>query len=404
MKNLRAFWIGFFLSFSFILMAQSPTRKELENQRKKINKEILQVNKLLFDTQKKGKSALEDLRDINQKINVRERLINTITLESKLLNNEIAENENQLRKLSNELSKMQKDYGEMIYKSYKSKSQQSKTLFILSSKSFYQAYKRLEYMKQYALFRKKQGEEVQQKSKEVNQLKDSLVFQKKLKDTLLSQEIKEKIKIEVDKKGQEKIVTQIKRREDKYKKELQKKQKEERELSLKIDKLIKEEIAKANAKAGSKNTTKFALTPEARELANKFEQNKGKLPWPVESGLVVRKFGLQPHPTLKGITIKSSGLHIVTNNNTNAECIFNGEVFSVLTLAQGKQSVMVRHGNYISAYNNLEEVYVNKGDKVITGQALGKIFTDKITGKTKLVFVLFKDTERLNPSSWILQR
>ncbi len=139
-------------------------------------------------------------------------------------------------------------------------------------------------------------------------------------------------------------------------------------------------------------------------MANRFELNKGKLPWPVDSGLIVRRFGKQSHPTLSGITIQSTGLHIATSKGKTADCIFNGEVFLVLTQAEGKKSVMVRHGNYISAYNNLEKVYVKKGDPVKTGQSLGQIFTDKITGKTKLVFVLFKDSKRLNPASWILKR
>ena len=393
-----------FLFTSLHVTAQKQTRKQLENQRKKLKKEIQQVNKLLFAEQKKEKNALEDLKDINQKIDVRERLIATITLESKALDNEIAINEKELARLSKELEKMKKDYGEMIYKSYKSKSQQSRTMFLLSSENFYQAYKRLQYMKQYTAFRKKQGLEVQQKSQLLNQLKDSLVFQKQLKDTLLASEIDQKEKIEGDKKGQEKLISQIKRKERKYKRDLRKKQSEEKKLTAKIDKLIKEAIAKANAKTGSKSKNTFALTPEAKALANRFEKNKGNLPWPVERGLVVRKFGRQPHPTLSGITIQSTGLHIVTNKNSTAESIFNGEVLSILTLSEGKKSVMIRHGNYITAYNNLELVYVEKGDKVITGQALGKIFTDKITGKTKLVFVLFKNTQRLNPSSWIRKR
>lgn len=400
----RFFSLFVLLFVSIQLTAQTPTRKQLETQRKKLKKEIQQVNKLLFAAQKKEKNALEDLKDINQKIDVRERLIKTITLELRAINGEISLNEKELSRLTKELVKMKKDYGDMIYKSYKSKSQQSRTMFLLSSENFYQAFKRLQYMKQYAAFRKKQGVEVQNQTKTLNQLKDSLIFQKQLKDTLLVVELDQKEKIEEDKKGQEKLITQIKRRERKYKRDLRKKEKEEKQLTARIDKLIKEAIAKANAKAGSKSKNTFALTPEARALANRFEQNKGNLPWPVERGLVVRRFGRQPHPTLKGITIQSTGLHIVTQSNSNAECIFNGEVFSVLTLAEGKKSVMVRHGNYITAYNNLEKIYVEKGDKVKTGQALGKIFTDKITGKTKLVFVLFKDTQRLNPSTWIKKR
>ncbi len=405
MKLKKHTFLGFLLLLlSFKISAQQSTRKELEAHRKKLQKEIQQVNKLLFDAQKREKNILEDLKDLNKKIEIRERLINTIRLETKALINEIETNEKQLQKLSKELKKLKSDYGAMIYKSYKSKSLQNRTLFLLSSESFYQAYKRLQYMKQYASYQKKQGIRIQQKTYALNQLKDSLLVQKQQKNTLLTSEIKEKNQIESEMKEQEKLMAQIKEKEDFYKIELKEKQREEKTIIAKIDRLIKEEIRKDNAKAGSKSSTSFTLTPETKALALRFEQNKGRLPWPVENGLIVRRFGSQPHPTLRGITIQSTGLHIVTNKNADAESIFNGEVLAVLTLSEGKKSVMVRHGNYITAYNNLEEVYVNKGDEVRTNQVLGKIFTDKITGKTKLVFVLFKNRQRLNPLDWIAKR
>lgn len=376
----------------------------MEAERKKLKTEIRKVNKLLFDTQKKEKNALSDLKDINQKIEVRGKLIETINLEAKALSKEIEINEDEIEKLTKKLEILKADYAEMIFKSYKSKSQQSRTMFLLSSKNFYQAYKRLQYMKQYTAYRKKQGIAIDSQTIIVKRLNDSLLYQKVLKDTLVASEEHEKEKIELDKKSQEKLITQIKRKENKYKRELRKKQKQERVVAANIDKLIKAAIAKSNAKKGVKKSKGFALTPKAKALAARFEQNKGNLPWPVESGLVVRRFGRQAHPTLSGITINSTGLHIVTDKGKSAECIFNGTVLAVQTLSEGKKNVLVQHGNYISAYKNLENSYVNTGDDVQTGQQLGTIFTDKVTGKTKLVFVLFKNSQRLNPSSWIKRR
>lgn len=389
--------------FSFSVTGQK-TRKALEAERKKLKTEISKVNRLLFDTRKKEKSALDGLKDLNQKIAVRDKLIQTINLEVKALTNEIDSNKKEIDKLTKKLEILKADYADMVFKSYKNKSQQSNMMFLLSAKNFYQAYKRFQYMKQYASFRKKQGVEIDSQTIVVKQLNDSLIHQKKLKDALIASEESEKDKIESDKKNQEKLISQIKKREGKYKRELRKKQRRERIVAANIDKLIKEAIAKSNAKKGVKKAKGFALTPEAKALASRFEQNKGRLPWPVESGLVVRRFGKQPHPTLSGININSTGLHIVTDRGKNAECIFNGTVLAVQVLAEGKKNVLVQHGNYISAYNNLETAFVSTGEKVKTGQQLGPIFTDKITGKTKLVFVLFKDTERLNPTSWILKR
>ena len=340
---------------------------------------------------------------MNQKIAIREQYISTINLEVESLTNDIAIYEDEIKQLDKKLIKLKEDYAEMIYKSYKSKSQQSSTLFLFSSKSFYQAYKRVKYMKQYASFRKKQGEEVYLLTNKFLRLKDSLLIRKSLKDTLLSNEKEQKSKIENEKDDQNKIISELKNQEKKYKKRLRIKQQEERKITQRIDKIIKEAIAKSNAKKGIKKAKGFSLTPEAKALAVKFEQNKGKLPWPVKSGLIIRMFGKQPHPVYSGNYINSTGIHIATQKGSNAMAIFNGEILAIQTQSEGKKSVLIRHGNYISIYNNLESVYVNDGQKIKTGQPLGKIFTDRITGKTKLIFVLSKNTTRLNPTSWILK-
>ena len=414
-KKLYFLFLSIFL-ISFSVFGQ--TKRALENQRKKYKSEIVKLNKLLFDEKKKEKNALEDLRDIKQKIEVRNKLISTINLEAKLLSREIKTTESNLEKLTKNLADLKADYGEMIYKSYQSKSQQSRTMFLLSSRNFYQAYKRFEYMKQYTSFRKKQGEEILVQADFIKSIKDSLVYQKRIKDTLILSEKNEKKEIETDRKKQEGLLVKIKRKEKTYKKDLQKQIKAEKKVADKIDKIIRDEIARANRlaraklKAKLKSTTKpnatkkntFILSPEAKALAAKFELNKGLLPWPVKEGLVVRKFGKQRHPTFPGITINGTGLHIVTSSGSNAEAIYNGEVLNILLGSGGIKNVLIRHGNYITSYNNLENSFVKKGDKIVTGQKLGKIFTDKISKKTKLIFVLFKNTTRLNPAAWMLKR
>ena len=399
----------FIFTFSFLSVSiNAQTKAELEQQRKKYKKEINQLNKLLFSEQKKEKNALEELRDLNQKIELRNKLLATIESETKLLSRKINTNESNLKKLKTNLASLKEDYAEMIYKSYKSKSQQSRLMFLLSSQNFYQAYKRMEYMKQYTKFRKKQGESIVVQTKVIESVIDSLNIQKIEKDTLLVFEKNQKTEIENDKKNQENLISTIKKRENKYKRDLRNKIKEDKLIAARIDKLIKEEIARANRKIKNKPKTvkrnEFILSPEAKVLAANFESNKGKLPWPIEQGLITRKFGVQPHPTFPGITINSTGLHFVTAKESDAEAIFDGEVLNILVGSGGIKNVMVRHGNYISSYNNIESSYVKKGDKIKTGQKIGKIFTDKVSGKTKLVFSLFKNTKRLNPSSWILKR
>jgi septal ring factor EnvC (AmiA/AmiB activator) len=406
------FYVVFIIALFSCFSSFSQTKNELEQQRKKLNREIAQVNRLLFKEQKKEKNVLEDLKDLNQKIDIRLSLINTINSEAKLLTSEITKNKKEIAQLENELAILKADYARMIFKSYKNKSQQSRIMFLLSSDNFQQAYKRLEYMKQYTSFRKRQGEEIGFQTVLVKKMNDSLLFQKQVKDTLILAEKYQKEKIELDKNNKEKLISIIKKKERKYKREIQNKIKAERKVAKKIDKIIRDEIEKANRialaklKNKLKNTKKneFVLSPEAKALAAKFELNKGKLPWPIDQGLITRRFGKQPHPTFPGITINSTGLHLVTQKGKSAAAIFNGKILNVLVTSEGRKNVLIQHGNYITSYNNLDKLYVKKGDKVITGQKIGQIFTDKVSGKTTLIFALYKNTTKLNPSSWILKR
>ena len=398
----QRFYIPFLIFLLSTVCISGQTRKQLEAQRKRLNVKIKKVNKLLFEAKNDQKNALEDLKDLNQKIDIREKLIETIHLEVQLLSNEIAFNEKKIAKFNKRLDILKKDYAAMIFKSYKSKSQQSRTMFLLSSRNFRQAYKRLEYMKQYASFRKKQGEEIILQTDLVKQFVASLNLQKQEKDTLILSENEQKNKIEGDKKSQQKLVSEIQKKEKKYKSELRKSIREEKKVAQKIDKLIRAAIARANKKAKVSSTktkkNEFILSPEAKALAAKFELNKGKLPWPLRESLVTRRFGKQPHPTFSGITINSSGLHLATKKGAYES------VLAIQLTTERKKNVLVQHGNYITAYNNLENSLVKMGDKVTIGQELGKVYTDKVTGKTTLIFLLFRNTTRLNPASWMLKR
>ena len=385
-----------FLPFS----GQSQSRQELEKQRVKLQKEIKEINTLLFQSQKKEKTLLSDLSDIVQRIGVRTKLINTINEETKQLNIEIKENERQVRLLEERLELLKKDYANMVVQSYKSKTKNSRLMFLLSSESFLQAYKRLEYLKQYASYRARQGEEIKIETVKLENLNDYLVETRNEKEELIAINTKEKDSISEEKKSQEGLVKSVKKKEKKYIAQINKKQREEREIDGKIQKLIAEAIAKSNKESNVKSSG-FALTPEAVALEKDFISNKGKLPSPVERGVIVRRYGKQSHPTLKGITIESNGIFYATEKNANARVIFDGKVLAIQVLPGKKKAILVQHGNYISVYKNLDNVTVQKGDLVSTKQQLGKIHTDKSTGKTILAFVLFKEIHRQNPEEWV---
>ncbi len=383
------------------LQAQTTNRKELESRRKKLNKEIKKINSLLFETKKVKTDALDDLKDLNQKITVRERLIETIILETDELSKEIQKNEEKLDLFNKELKLLKADYANMVFNSYKSKSQESKAMFLLSSKDFQQAYKRLKYMQQYKDFRKKQAQSILLKSNDIQQLNDSLTKKRNDKKVLINTEEHQKKKIETEKEEQEVLVTQIKKQENKFIKQLEKKKREEKVIVKKIDKIIRAAIAKANkTKKGTAKKGEILLSAEERALKTNFEQNKGNLPWPL-NGVITRKFGVQPHPTFKSITINSTGLHIRGKQGDKAKSIFKGKVLDIQSVSKGRKSVFVQHGDYITTYHNLKNVSVTEGQSVKTGSNLGTIFTDKVNGKTDLVFVIFKNTKRLNPAHWI---
>ena len=352
------------------------------------------------DLQKKEKNLLSDLSDLAQRIGVRTKLINTINEETNQLKIEIRENERQVKMLEERLDYLKKDYANMVVQSYKSKTKNSRLMFLLSSENFLQAYKRLEYLKQFAAYRVRQGEEIKEETIKLHNLNDYLVQTRNEKEELLAINREEKDSISKEKASREILVKSVKKKEKKYIAQINTKQKEERKIDAQIEALIAEAIANSNKESNVKSSG-FALTPEAIALEKDFISNKGKLPSPVERGVIVRRYGKQSHPTLKGITIESNGVFYATEKNANARVIFDGKVLAIQVLPGKKKAVLVQHGNYISVYKNLDNVTVQKGDLVSTKQLLGKIHTDKTTGKTILAFVLFKEIHRQNPEEWV---
>jgi len=397
-----------YLLFIFIVFisvqtsAQKSKRQKLEARRVQLQKDKIYINALLSNAKRKENNLVNELKDIKDKINISEDIIGAITNETKELGNEIYLNQLEINKNKRALESLKKEYAKMIYKSYKSKSQNSRMMFLLSSENFLQAFKRFQYMKQYNAYRKKQGVEIQEKTMELQTLTDSLKIKKNLKQALLSDKKQEQSVIEKEKKTQEGLLSQVKQKENKYKRQIRGFIKEEKRINAQIDKLIRDAIAASNKKAGkSSSSATFALTPKAKELAAKFELNKGKLDWPVERGFVSTFYGKQPHPVVKSLTIQSNGVRITTNKGGKARAIFSGTVLAIQIMTGNKKAVLIQHGNYITVYKNLENVIVKKGDNVKIKQIIGTIFTDKITGKTILDFVLSKNATTQNPANWI---
>lgn len=414
----------FLLSLIFICAttfgwAQDSQQEKLEQRKAQIQQEIRDNEKMLQSVKKKEKSAVNVFLIQANKIKLKEKLITTTAKQEKILNNDMYINQLKVNKLKRELAVLKEDYAKMILKSYKSRSEQSRAMFILSSESFLQAYKRAQYLKQYTNFRKNQGLEIQSKTNELVDYNAKLDGQRQVKKKIIAENQKEKQSLEVEKKEQQKLVNEIKRDKNKIIADTRSKQAESKRIDRQIDRLIREAIAEANRKAalekakdnpGSAASTapvsssKIALTPEGKILAADFKANRGKLPWPVEKGFISLGYGDQPHPLYPSLTVHNSGVEITTESGATARAVFEGEVSSVMVLSPINRAVMIQHGDYFTVYQNLSQVFVSKGDKVNIKQSIGKVRTSGDTGKTIIKFLILQNTSNNNPEGWLQNR
>ena len=395
---LALFWIG-------IALGQTTTKRQqdLEAQRIRLKKEIKQINALLFSSTKTRKNVVTEVEDLQVKMKVREELIKVTNAQVNLLTRKITLNERNISTQRKELEALKADYAKMIQNSYESKSLQNRLMFLFSSENFLQAYKRIQYLKQYTKFRRKQGIAIGEKTQLLQQLNKVLIEEKSKKVSLVNENKAVQNQLKKERENQEKLIQRLKRKERSLSAQISKKEKESRAIDKEIDRLIKEAIAASNKAAGKSGKKSFELTPEAKLIAANFEANRGRLPWPLEKGVVVQGFGRQQHQVVKTTTIQSNGVTIATAPSAQVRAVFEGVVMSVVTFKGSNPSVLIRHGNYITVYKNLGKLYVKKGDKVKAKQSIGEVFTNKKTGKTEIQFSLFNNVKVLNPKGWIYQ-
>ena len=379
--------IAFIVSFNS-LQAQKSTQKQLEEKKALLNKELKVINALLFTNKQRKTAAFNDVENLNYKIERKQELIKLTNQQINLLNQEIANNSKSLEKLETDLFEVKEAYKEMILKSFKSKSGKNRLMFILSSETFFQALKRTQYIKQYSIFRKNQAKKIELISQQLKEIKKELLYKRDVKKGLLTKNRATQKTLELEKKEANNIAYKLRSQEKKYKRNILAKQKESQKIDNEINKLIREAIARSNKSKSIKNSKSFTLTPEAKALAR---------------GVVIQKFGTQPHPVVKTAKIKSNGIVIATEKFQKVKTIFEGSVLSVLQFRGSNPTVLIQHGNYITAYKNLSKVFVNKGDKVSSNQYIGEVFTNSSTGKSSIQFSIFQKTTPLDPLSWILR-
>ncbi len=394
---------GFVLQNPVASFAQK-TKKELENKKKQLQKEIEYTNQLLDETKKNKKLSLIQLVTLNKKISVREELIATINNEVANLNRQINENNNSIKSLQNDLARLKSEYAKMVYYAYKNQDAYSRLMFVFAAKDFEQAFNRLKYFQQYSEYRHKQAEMIISTNKNLQEKVKDLEVKKADKRILLGSQETEKQSLTVEKDEKEQVFSQLQEQEKNLKKDLDKKKKDAEKLQLAIQRAIEKELEKAQKEAETDNKPKplkLVLTPEAQELSSSFEKNKAKLPWPVAKGIISERFGVHPHPLMPNIDVNNNGIDISTSAGTLARAVFDGEVTAVVNMPGSGQFVIVRHGEYLTIYSNLKDVYVKVKDKVKTKQNIGSIIFDEDDSKTLLHFEVWKVKTRLDPEDWL---
>ena len=374
----------------------SQTKQDLENQKKQIQEDIKKIELKLKTNSKQKKLIVSNAEDINYKIKLQQNLINNINSQLNLILREIDRNENRLSDLKRRELSLKDELSKMLLSAYKKKSNLNKLMFVFSSTSFQQAYKRIQYFKQYANFQSKTLSKIKINSNDIKNVIVVLDSQKTNKKLLIdeNEEIKRDLSIEYT--GLNNLIEEVNKNQKRYSAEIKQKQKLTKEIDKKIQKLIEEALAKAKKKDG-----RFELTEEAKLISKNFNANKGKLPSPVIRGSVVLGFGKQPHPIVKTTTIQSNGVRIRTSSDVEARTIFNGVVYSIIKSKNNTHTILIQHGNFFTVYKNLSDIYVKKGDKLKTKDSIGKIATDPLNGQTILSFSIFNNGVPQNPRFWI---
>ena len=394
----QKFWILLFL-LMLTVSANCQTVESLEKKIKTIQKDIKLAEKLLKETSKNKETTINQVSLLQTQINQRESLIKTYQAQVNTLNKEIQKNKNGIASAKKDLALFQKEYANLLVIAYRNKGKTNNLLFLFSSEDFNQAMRRMRYIQELNDLVKVKIEEIKATQEKINKQLQENESNKKEIEKVLAKEKQEKDSLLKDRDKLNKDIASLKKKESQIQKDIKNKENETKKLKKEIEKIIAEEIKKAKereeqAKKNNTNSVDY-------NLSNSFAQNKGKLPYPVEQGIITGRYGLSPHPTQPKVTVNNNGVDISTTRGAKARSVFNGEVCFVT--GQGNNNViLVRHGLYFTLYSNLEKVFVKVGEKVTTGQEIGRIHTNISDGKTILHFEIWQENRTtVNPALWI---
>lgn len=392
--------ILFFITATFAVMnTNAQTKKDLEERKSKTQEEIKYAGKLLDEARESRKVNLQRIKILNKRIQLRNEIIEGIESEISIINDEIRQKNKLIERMEKDIEILKDQYAEMIVKTYWNRDKQSWLMFVMSSESFNQAYRRMRYLQQFTKHRKEQAELINNMRNELVKEIEELEKIKVQKESLVLEKRNENHNLEKEKLGKNRIVTELTKREKELREEIRKK----KTVAEKLEKEIAAIIAEEARKDRSRNIYD-QLTPEEKLISDNFQENKGKLPWPVERGIITEKYGLHQHPVLKQVTMENDGIDISTVKGATARAMFEGEVTKIVSILGRNYTVIVRHGNFLSVYQNIVDLQVKTGEKVKTKQVLGTVFTDVETNNTVLHMQIWKERTKQNPEEWISKK
>ena len=371
----------------------AQTKAELEERRKATLNEIIYVDNMLKSTAKQKEESMNAIKIIGNKLNLRESVIKSMRDEINLFSDRIDLNSVAIGMMESDLINLKNDYARAVINSYKAKKENPELVYILSAKDFNQGYKRLKYLQQVTKFRRRETEIIMELKDQIQTSKERLQNDLLRISDLKSREEKQKNLLQSEQNKKQAMVQSLSKKERQLRKELEEKKRVASKIESEIARIIEEE---------KKKVIKSDKTPEQKLIGESFAENKGRLPWPVEKGIITSQFGIQKHPVLKYVTEDNIGIEITSLGKTSARSIFKGEVTSVFPIRGANMTVIIRHGKYLSVYQNIIDVKVKKGDKIETKQEIGNVFCETEKGnKAILKFMIFEENEKLDPESWI---
>jgi murein hydrolase activator len=402
-------------TLSLGLCAQNSKRiNDLENKRKQALEQIEKMSRELNKTKKTTKNTLYRLNVLSDQIKAREKYVQELNTQMAIINSEVDENQKEYTELSRQLSVKKDNYARSLRLMARRNQTEDKLMFVLSSRDLNQLMRRVRYLDQYSKYQKIQARQISHKQDDLSEKRIALELSYKEKENVKGKQQQEASQLERERGAKKQLVSQLKGQEKQLNAEMQKQKRQADQFARQIQNIIAEEARKAAERAAadkSKPRTAavkggYAMTVEEKQLSGDFGSHQGSLGYPVSlPGTIIVHFGEQKYQDLKYVSNSSKGIDIQTKAGASAMCVFNGVVSKVFALPGFNNSVIVRHGNYLTVYANLSSVYVKSGQKLKTGEALGKIFVDGEQGNlTVLHFQIWKDTNRLNPESWLRKR